>query len=191
MFRPRCGQIETEFDGGFQFLGMERNAQNAIDACISKCKLLLGRDREADDGHFARRSHFANLIDGFNNALRAQVEPGRRQQVVRREDHDVKFFATGFMGEFVSANGPGRLDAGAVVAEVQDHDFDQIADTAIRIANQKVERFHQFEKMQPPGGMGGMRAFLPVAKQGLCQRETRETPWERSVFRMKIIQKCL
>jgi hypothetical protein len=115
------------------------------------------------------------LVDGFNNALRAKVEPGRREQVVRREDHDVKFFATSFVREFVNANGPGRVDTGAIVTKVQDHDFDQIANTAIRIANQKVERFHQFEKMQPPGGMGGMRAFLPVAEQGRCQHATEKS----------------
>jgi hypothetical protein len=78
------------------------------------------------------------------------------------------------VGEFIKANGPCGSNTGAVVADVQDHDFDQIADTAIRIADQKVERFHQFEKMQPPGGMGGMRAFLPMAKQGVCQRATDE-----------------
>jgi hypothetical protein len=80
------------------------------------------------------------------------------------------------MREFVKANGPRAVDAGAVVADVEHHDFNHIANTAIRIANQKVERFHQFEKMQPPGGMGGMRAFLHVAKQGLCQLRTPEMP---------------
>ena len=94
------------------------------------------------------------------------------------------------MREFVNANGPRGSDTGAVVANVEDHDFDQIADTAIRIANQKVERFHQFEKMQPPGGMGGMRAFLPVAKQALCQRETVKILRMQRRFRIKIGQNC-
>ena len=169
---------------------MERKAEDTIDAGLSECKLMLGRDRECDDGHFAWWPHFADLLDGFNNPLRAKVEPGRRQHVVRREDHEVKFFATGFVSEFVNANRPGGFDAGAVVTDVENHDFDQIADTAIGIANQKVERFHQFEKMQPPGGMGGMRAFLPVAKQGLCQRASRENARKRQDFRVKIAQKC-
>jgi hypothetical protein len=113
-------------------------------------------------------------VDGFDGTLRTRLEAWRREQVVRREDHEIKFFAAGFMSKFVKANGPGSVDAGAVVADVEDHHFNLIADTAIRIANQKVERFHQLEKMQPPGGMGGMRAFLYVAKQVVCQRATHE-----------------
>jgi hypothetical protein len=97
------------------------------------------------------------------------LEAWSGEQTIGSEDHEVKFLAAGFVSEFIKANGPRAFDAGAVVADVEDHDFDQIADTAIRIANQKVERFHQFEKMQPPGGMGGMRAFLHVAQQGVCQ----------------------
>ena len=102
--------------------------------------------------------------------LTKELKARRGEQIVRSEDHKVKFFTTGFVREFINANRPGGFHTGAVVADVEDHDFNQVANAAIGIADQKVERFHQLEKMQPPGGMGGMRAFLHVAKQGLCQR---------------------
>jgi hypothetical protein len=176
VFRTGRGQIKTEFDGGFEFLRMEGKAQNTIYAGLSECKFMLGGDRECDDGHFARSSRFADLVDGFDNALRARLESGSWEEAIRGDDHEIEVFATGFVREFVNASRPRGLDAGAVVADVENHDFDEVANAAIRIANQKFERFHQFKKMQPPGGMGGMRAFLHVAKQGLCQRGTRETP---------------
>ena len=173
-FRMCRRQTEAKFDGGFEFLRVKRKAENAVHARLSEGIFPLWRDRKCDDGHFAGDSHFADLVDGFEGALRAMLKARSGKQTVGSKDHEVIFFTAGFMGEFVKANGPRGFDAGAVLADVEDHDFDQIADTAIRIANQKVERFHQFEKMQPPAGMGGMRAFLPMAKQGVCQRATDE-----------------
>jgi hypothetical protein len=161
MFRSGPRQIDTEFGCRFEFFRMERKAENTIDAGLGESKFLLGGHGECNDGHFARKPHFADLVDGFNNPLRAKVEPRRRQHVIRRENHEIKFFATGLVREFVNANGPGALDAGAVVTEVEDHDFDQIADTAIRIANQKVERFHQFEK-KAAAWWNGRNACVPA-----------------------------
>jgi hypothetical protein len=169
---------------------MEWKAQNTIYASAAERKFPFGGNRERDNWHFARGSHFADLVESFVNALSARLEAGRRKEAVRRHDHKIEIFSTGFVRKFINANGLGGLDGGAIVADVEDHDFDQIADTAIRIANQKVERFHQFEKMQPPGGMGGMRAFLAVAKQALCQLRSHENAREWRKFPRKMTQKC-
>jgi hypothetical protein len=146
VFRTGCGQIEAEFDGRFEFLRVKRKAENTIYARHSEGIILLGRDREGNDGHFAGDSYFADLVDGFNDALWARLEARGREEVVRSENHEIKFFAAGLVGEFVNASGSRRIDAGAVVADVEDHDFNSVANAAIRIADQKVERFHQFEK---------------------------------------------
>ena len=177
MFGTCRRQTETELDGGFEVLRVKRKAEYTIYARLSEGILAFRRNRKRDDGHFARCSDFPDLVDGFDGALRARLEARSRQQVVRREDHEVKFFPAGFVREFIKANGPGSLDAGAVVADVENYDFNHVANTAIRIANQKVERFHQFEKCNRLVEWGGMRAFLPVAKQGVCQSRTYELPW--------------
>ena len=136
MFRTGRGQIEAEFDSGFEFLRMEGKAQNTIYASAGERKFAFGRNREGDDGRFARRSHFADLVESFDSTLRARLEAGSGQEAVRRHDHEFEIFATSFVREFVDASGPRGFDAGAVVTDIQDHDFNQVANTAIRIANQ-------------------------------------------------------
>jgi hypothetical protein len=58
------------------------------------------------------------------------------------------------------------LDAGAVIADVQDCYFNKIANAAIRIADQKIKRFHQFEKIAPSDGMDGA---CPASAGCLCK----------------------
>jgi hypothetical protein len=86
------------------------------------------------------------LTDGLDNTLRARLEAGSGEKTIRCHNHEIEIFATGFVSELVNASGPRGHDARAVVTDIQDHDFNQVANTAIRIANQEVERFHQFEK---------------------------------------------
>ena len=190
VFRTGRWQIEAKFDGGLELLGMERKSQNTIDAGIGEGKFALGRGREGDNRHFARSSHFSNLLNSFDNPLRAKFEAGSREQILRSKDHKVKILAAGFVSEFVNASGPGGLDAGAVVADVQHHDFNHVANTAIRIANQKVERFHQFEK-NATAWWNGRNACVPArGKARALPTRTLEKSRKSRDWRMKVGQKC-
>jgi hypothetical protein len=136
VFRSGRRQIETQFDSGFEFLRVKGKAQNTIDPGIRERKFAFGRNRERDNGHFARGSHFADLVDSFDNALRARLEAGRWMKAVRRHDHEIEIFATGFVSKLVYASRPRGFDGGAVVTDIQNHDFNQVANAAIGIANQ-------------------------------------------------------
>ncbi len=113
---------------------MKGKPQNAICAGVGERKFALWRNGESDDGHFPRCSGFADLAYGFDDALRAWLKTGGREQVIRSEDHEVEILATGFVGEFIDASGLRGFDAGAVVADVEHHDFNEIANAAIRVA---------------------------------------------------------
>jgi hypothetical protein len=97
--------------------------------------LALVRDGEGDNGHFAHGPDFADLADAFDNPLRTRLEAGSREEAVRSQYHKVEILAARFVSEFVNASGSGSINAGAIVADVQDHYFNQVANTAIRIAN--------------------------------------------------------
>jgi hypothetical protein len=190
VFRMCRRQIEAEFDRRFEFLRVKGKAENTIDARHSEGIIPLGRGRECNDGHLAGDSHFADLVDGLDSALRARFKAWSGEQIVGSEDHEVKFFTTGFMREFIKANRPGGLDGGAVVAEVQNHDFNHVANTAIRIANQKVERFHQFEK-NATAWWNGRNACVPArGKARSLPTRTLEKLRKGRDRRTKVGQKC-
>lgn len=128
-------QIDVEFDDGFEFFRMERKPKNTICAGIGDWKFPLRRNGKGDDRHFAWRPDFADLVHRFDNALRTRLEAGCRKEIVRRDNHEVEIFAAGFVGEFVDANRPDGIDAGAIIAEVEDKDFNKVANTAIRMTN--------------------------------------------------------
>ena len=165
MFGPGCGQIEAKFDGGLEFFGMKRQAKNTISAGGAERKFTFRSDAEGDDRHFARRSDFADLAHRFDDALRTRFKTGCGKEVVGSEDHEIEIFAASLVSEFVNASGPRRADAGSVIAEVEDHYLNQVANTAIRIANQKVERFHQFVEYRRLVELA-TRAFAGRAKAG-------------------------
>jgi hypothetical protein len=190
VFRTGGWQTEAKFDGGLELLGMKKKPQNTIDAGTGEGKFALRRDRESDNRHFARRSHFSNLLNSFDNPLRAKFEAGRRAKTVWSEDHKIKILAAGIVSEFVYASGSGGLDAGAVVADVEHHDFNHVANTAIRIANQKVERFHQFEK-NATAWWNGRNACVPArGKAKALPTRTLGKPRKGRDWRMKVGQKC-
>jgi hypothetical protein len=154
MFRARCWQVQAEFDCSFEFFGVKRQAEDAVCAGFGEVKFPFRSNRKGDHRHFARRSELSNLSNGFDDALRAGFETWSWEEIVGSEDHYVEIFAACVVCEFVDASSPGRIDAGAVIAEIENKDFNQIANTAIRMANQKVERFHQFVEIPPPCEMG-------------------------------------
>lgn len=114
---------------------MKRKSENAIYTRLREVVFALRRNRKCDDRHPARNSHFTNLAYGFEGALRAGLEAGRRQKIFWRKNHEIKFFAASFVSEFVNAGCPRRVNTGAVIAEVENHYFNKIRNVAIRIAN--------------------------------------------------------
>jgi hypothetical protein len=75
-------------------------------------------------------------VDSFENALRARLEAGRREKAIWGGDHEIKIFATSFVSKLINASRPRGFDGGAVVTDIEDHDFNQVANTAIGIADQ-------------------------------------------------------